>query len=112
MEEGLKHEQRNLEAVYVWDEEAVGQNIAEGMEYSEFSPELHVILKDVAINEVLPKRVCDKRGSGGLETFEHQVDHGDMYPGFAALGALLIVLAQPSTSAQPGQSTLHYPPSG
>lgn len=55
LEEGVKHEQRNLEAVYVWDDEAVGQNIAEGMEYSEFSPELHTILKEAAINEVLPK---------------------------------------------------------
>ena len=29
-------------------------------------------------------------GSGGLEPFEHQVDYGDMHPGFTALRALLI----------------------
>ena len=28
--------------------------------------------------------------SGGLEPFEHQVDYGDMHPGFTALRALLI----------------------
>lgn len=61
LEEGLKHEERNLAAVYVWDEESVGQNIEEGMEYSEFSPELHAILKDAAINEVLPKWI-DRAG--------------------------------------------------
>ena len=55
LEEGLKHAERNLAAVYVWDEESAEQNIEEGMEYSEFSPELHVILKDAANNEVLPK---------------------------------------------------------
>ena len=55
LEEGRKHEERNLAAVYVWDEESVGQNIAEGMTYSEFSPAMNRILKDAAINEVLPK---------------------------------------------------------
>ena len=47
-------------------------------------------------------------GSGGLEPFEHQVDHGDVYPRFAALRALLIVFAQPSATAQPRQSTFYY----
>ncbi len=51
-------------------------------------------------------------GSGGLEPFEHQVDHGDMDPGYTALGALLVILAQASASGRPGQSTLHHPPSG
>ncbi len=51
-------------------------------------------------------------GSGGLEPFEHQVDHGDMNPRFTALRAFLIVFAQPATSAQPGQSAFHHPPSG
>ncbi len=55
LEEGRKHEERNLAAVYVWDEESVGQNIDEGMTYSEFSPAMNRILKDAAINEVLPK---------------------------------------------------------
>ena len=50
LEEGIKHEQRNLEAVFVWDAESVDQNIAEGMHCSEFSPEMHVILKEAAIN--------------------------------------------------------------
>ena len=33
-------------------------------------------------------------GLGGLEPFEHQVDHGDMNPDFAAVGAFLIVFAE------------------
>ncbi len=65
LEEGLKHEERNLAAVYVWDEESVGQNIAEGMVYSEFSPEMHTILKDAAVNEVLPKWI---ERAGGPES--------------------------------------------
>ena len=51
-------------------------------------------------------------GLGGLEAFEHQVDHGDMHPCLAALGALLVVFVQPSAPAQPSQSALDYPPSG
>ena len=51
-------------------------------------------------------------GSGGLEPFEHQVDHGDVHPGFAALCALLIVFSQPSTTAQLRQSTFYYPTPG
>ena len=41
--------------MFVWDEESVGQNIDEGIIYSEFSPQMHQILKDAAVNEVLPK---------------------------------------------------------
>ena len=66
LEEGRKHEERNLEAVYVWDEEAVGQNIEEGIIYTEFSPEMHRILKDAAINEVLPKWI-ERAGGPGSE---------------------------------------------
>ncbi len=55
LEEGRKHEERNLQSVFVWDEESVGQNIEQGITYSEFSPEMHQILKDAAVNEVLPK---------------------------------------------------------
>ena len=51
-------------------------------------------------------------GSGGLEPFEHQVDHVDIHPGFAAVGALLIVFAEPSASSKPRQRTLHHPPVG
>ena len=35
-----------------------------------------------------------------------------MHPGFAALGALFIVFAQPSASAQPSQRPFHHPPAG
>ena len=50
--------------------------------------------------------------SSRLEAFEHQVDHGDVNPGFAAVGALFAVFAQSATSAQPGQSSFYHPPSG
>ena len=33
----------------------MGQNIEQGITYSEFSPEMHQILKDAAVSEVLPK---------------------------------------------------------
>ena len=46
-------------------------------------------------------------GSGGFEPFEHQVDHGDTYPRFTAIGALFIVFAQPSASAQPSPGPFH-----
>ena len=44
-----------------------------------------------------------------LEPIEHQVDRGDMRLRLAALGAFLIVPAQPTASAQPshGRSTTH-----
>ena len=41
--------------MFVWDEESVDQNIEKGITYSEVSPEMHQILKDAAVNEVLPK---------------------------------------------------------
>ena len=44
-----------METVFVWDEESVGQNIEQGITYGEFSPEVRQILKDAAVNEVLPK---------------------------------------------------------
>ena len=40
------------------------------------------------------------------------MNHGDMHPGFAALGAFFIVFAQPSASAQPSQGAFHHPPPG
>ena len=33
----------------------MGQNIEQGIIYSEFSPEMHQILKYAGVNEVLPK---------------------------------------------------------
>ena len=57
-------------------------------------------------------RGCVTMGSGRVEALEHQVDHGDVHPRFAALRALLVVFAQPSTSAQPSQGAFHHPPSG
>ena len=69
LEEGLKHEERNLEAVYEWDNEAVGQNIAEGMVYNEFSSEMQSVLKDAAINDVLPKWI-DRAGGPESEAGE------------------------------------------
>ena len=49
---------------------------------------------------------------GGWESFKHQVDYGDIYPGFTGLRALLIVFAQPSASTEPRQRTLNHPPAG
>ena len=50
--------------------------------------------------------------SSRMEPFEHEVDHGDMHPRCTAFGALLVVFAQPSASAQPGQGAFHYPAAG
>ena len=46
-------------------------------------------------------------GSGGLEAFEHQVNHGDMHPGFAALRAFLNSLC---STVGIGTSRLKYVP--
>ena len=50
--------------------------------------------------------------SDRLKSLEHQVDHGDVYPRFAAFRALLIVLAQSSATAKPRRHSLHHPPLG
>ena len=55
LEEGRKHEKRNLEAVFARDAEYVKDNIRQGTTHSQFSPEMARIFKAAAINEVLPK---------------------------------------------------------
>ena len=92
LEEGLKHEERNLEAVYEWDNEAVGQNIAEGMVYNEFSSEMQSVLKDAAINDVLPKWI-DR--AGGPES-----EAGELYNSLVAPIAGVVINPDGTASRQ------------
>ena len=55
------------------------------------------------------KRVCDKVQSGWFEPFEHQVDHRYMNPGLTGFWQFLVVLAEPSASAEPGQRPFNHP---
>src|ERR1700688_2207605 len=45
----------------------------------------------------------------GLQTANHHVYGTDLDPGFTVGGYVLIILAQPPTSSQPGKGTLHHP---
>ena len=54
-EEAARHEALTLKtATSIWDQNGIDENVAEGMEYIEFSDELKIELKKAAINVVLP----------------------------------------------------------
>ena len=69
-EEGAKTEAENLRLVESWDQEGVDNNVAEGMIYSEFTPEMRVAIRDTAINSSLPNWV-DR--VGGVDTEEVRI---------------------------------------
>ena len=64
---------------------------------------------DALANLLRSKRVCDKVQSGWLEPFEHQVDHRYMNPGLTGFWQFLVVLAEPSAPAEPGQRAFNHP---
>jgi len=51
---------------------------------------------------------CD-RSRAGAQTSQHQVAHGQVYPGFLALGKRFVVFAQAPGLAQPCKCALHHP---
>jgi len=53
---------------------------------------------------------CVKRALGRFEPSEHKMNHRDMNPGFRCFRQGFIVLGQPTTPAQPGQSAFYDRP--
>ena len=56
-EEGAKTEAENLRLVESWDQEGVDKNVAEGMIYSNFTPEMQEAIRQTAIDSSLPNWV-------------------------------------------------------
>lgn len=65
-EEGAKTEAENLRLVETWDQEGVDNNVAEGMIYSEFTPEMQEAIRQTAIDSSLPNWV-DRVGGPDTE---------------------------------------------
>ena len=65
-EEGAKTEAENLRLVESWDQEGVDNNVAEGMIYSEFTPEMQEAIRQTAIDTSLPNWV-DRVGGPDTE---------------------------------------------
>ena len=66
-EEGLKTEAENLRLVESWDQDGVDKNVAAGMIYSDFTPEMRDAIRNTAIDSSLPNWV-DR--VGGVDTEE------------------------------------------
>ena len=69
-EEGAKTEADNLRLVESWDQEGVDKNVAEGMIYSNFTPEMREAIRETAINSSLPNWVGRV---GGVDTEEVRI---------------------------------------
>ena len=65
-EEGAKTEAENLRLVESWDQEGVDNNVAEGMIYSDFTPEMREAIRQTAIDSSLPNWV-DRVGGPDTE---------------------------------------------
>ena len=65
-EEGAKTEAENLRLVETWDQDGVDKNVAAGMIYSDFTPEMREAIRETAINSSLPNWV-DRVGGPDTE---------------------------------------------
>jgi TRAP-type C4-dicarboxylate transport system substrate-binding protein len=64
-------EGKTFEAIEVWNQEGYAINVAKGMEYLPFSPELQAALKEVLQTRVAPDWVRRAGGKEAAQLFNH-----------------------------------------
>ena len=77
LEEGERYSENALTKVDQWEQEGIDSNIAAGMEYIEFTPEIKAAIREAAIDRILPNWV---QRSGGPDSEAVQIYNEKVAP--------------------------------